>query len=35
MLSWGVSYGTFVLMDVLADRRLTITTTIAAGIFHF
>ena len=29
------SCGTFVLMDVLADRRLTITTTIAAGIFHF
>ena len=26
---YGVSYGTFVLMDVLADRRLTITTTIA------
>ena len=25
---YGVSYGTFVLMDVLADRRLTITTTI-------
>ncbi len=35
MLSWGVSYGTFVLMDVLADWRLTITTTTAAGIFHF
>ena len=35
MLTWGVSYGTFVLMDVLADQRLTITTTIAAGIFHF
>lgn len=32
MLSWGVSYGTFVLMDVLADRRLTITTTIADGM---
>ena len=26
------SYGTFVLMDVLADRRLTITTTIADGM---
>ena len=35
MLSRGDPYGTFVLMDVLADRRLTITTTIAAGIFHF
>ena len=32
MLSRGVSYGTFVLMDVLADRRLTITTTIADGM---
>lgn len=29
---YGVSYGTFVLMDVLADRRLTITTTIADGM---
>ena len=29
---YGVSYGTFVLMDVLSDRRLTITTTIADGM---
>ena len=29
---YGVSYGTFVLMDVLADKRLTITTTIADGM---
>lgn len=29
---YGVSYGCFVLMDVLADERLTITTTIADGI---
>ena len=29
---YGVSYGTFVLMDVLADKRLTITTTIANGM---
>lgn len=29
---YGVSYGTFVLMDVLADERLTITTTIADGM---
>ena len=29
---YGVSYGTFILMDVLADERLTITTTIAAGM---
>lgn len=29
---YGVSYGTFVLMDVLADWRLTITTTIADGM---
>lgn len=29
---YGVSYGTFVLMDVLADERLTVTTTIADGM---
>lgn len=29
---YGVSYGCFVLMDVLADERLTITTTIADGM---
>ena len=29
---YGVSYGTFILMDVLADERLTITTTIADGM---
>lgn len=29
---YGVSYGTFILMDVLADDRLTITTTIADGM---
>ncbi len=29
---YGVSYGCFALMDVLADERLTITTTIADGI---
>ena len=29
---YGVSYGCFVLMDVLADTRLTITTTIADGM---
>ena len=28
----GVSYGTFILMDVLADDRLTITTAIADGM---
>ena len=29
---YGVSYGTFILMDVLADERLAITTTIADGM---
>jgi len=29
---YGVSYGCFVLMDVLADKRLSITTTIADGM---
>ena len=29
---YGVSYGTFVLMDVLADKRLIIATTIADGM---
>lgn len=29
---YGVSYGTFVLMDVLADERLQIATTIADGM---
>ena len=29
---YGVSCGTFILMDVLADKRLTITTTIADGM---
>lgn len=29
---YGVSYGTFVLMDVLADNRLTITTAIGDGM---
>ena len=29
---YGVSYVTFILMDVLADERLTITTTIADGM---
>ena len=29
---YGVSYGTFILMDVLADERLTITTTLADGM---
>ena len=29
---YGVSYGTFILMDVLAGDRLTITTTIADGM---
>ena len=29
---YGVSYGCFVLMDVLADERLRITTTIADGM---
>lgn len=29
---YGVSYGTFVLMDVLADDRLTVTTAIADGM---
>ena len=29
---YGVSYGTFVLMDVLADERLKIMTTIADGM---
>lgn len=29
---YGVSYRTFILMDVLADDRLTITTTFADGM---
>jgi pimeloyl-ACP methyl ester carboxylesterase len=29
---YGVSYGCFILMDVLSDERLTITTTIADGM---
>ena len=29
---YGISYGCRVLMEVLADKRLTITTTIADGM---
>ena len=30
-ISYGISYGCRILMEVLADERLSITTTIADG----